>query len=97
MPATCQPCWNSLPRTSWLRAISLINAASLAWMGLDMVDGAANAFQISRSNPRIPASLRLGMSGARGLRPADVTPMARSLPARTCACASAGGISAICS
>ena len=84
-------------RTSSLRAISLSSAASLAWMGLGMVEGAAKAFQISRLKLLMPASARLGTSGASGLRPDEVTPIARSLPARTWACASAGGSSAICS
>ena len=55
-PTVCQPCWNSLPRTSSLRAISLISAASLAWSGLGRVEGAAKAFQISRLKLLMPAS-----------------------------------------
>ena len=46
-PTACQPCWNSLARTSGLRAISLIKADSRARTGAGMAAGAAKAFQIS--------------------------------------------------
>ena len=95
-PMACQPCWNSLARTSGLRAISPITRDSRARTGAGMDAGAAKAFQISSWKSRTPASARLGTSGASVLRPAEVTPIRRSLPARAWACASAGGSSAIC-
>ena len=44
----------------------------------------------------IPMLARLCSSGTSGLRSAEVRPIARILPARTCAIASAGGSKAIC-
>ncbi len=72
--------------------MSLNRADSWATTGLGSEFGAAMAFQISRLNPGTPASAMLGNSGTSALRPLDVTPMARSLPARIWAMAKAGGI-----
>jgi hypothetical protein len=94
VPADCQPCWNSLERTSGVRAMSAISCDSLATIGLGMDCGAAAAVQISSWKPRMPCSFRLGYSGTSGLRLVEVTPMAFSLPALICAAASAGGSSA---
>ena len=44
VPTTCQPCWNSLVRTSGERAISLNAVDSLATMGWGSDLGAAIAF-----------------------------------------------------
>ncbi|MDT4863995.1 hypothetical protein FQZ97_987360 [compost metagenome] len=57
--------------------------------------GAATAFQISNCKSFTPASARLGTSGTTLLRPAEVTPMALSLPARTWTMARPGGSSDI--
>ena len=87
VPATCQPCWNSLraplacgqcPPALWPAAPARPWAWSRGCKGVP-------DFQFKILNP---ASAKLGTSGASALRPADVTPMARSLPAFTCACAS---------
>ena len=78
-------------RTSGERAISLNAVASLATTGWGSDLGAAMAFQISRLKFCTPASAKLGISGTSGLRPLDVTPIARSLPALIWALASAGG------
>ena len=71
--------------------MSLNKADSLATTGLGRVTGPAAAFQISSWKSFTPASARLGKSGTRALRPAEVTPIALSLPARICAMARPGG------
>ena len=78
------------------RTISANSVASFCTWALGSPTGAATAFQISSCSPCTPASARLGTSGATLLRPADVTPIALSLPPLTCAWASPGGSSAIC-